>query len=517
MGEVVQLKRTKIPRSRDAFYQAIPVNEIQGRFFYFGRQKMSPEELFKREHEKADRVLTKAPTTTDYEILYDPRYGVPGPLAYRLWTGIEKLISDLGSDIPSYLGLSMRQLSGLAGRSVGGKTAKEIAVAIEQLKKTTIKYWYEDPEHTGDDGKPKIISKEFSLLKPHETASVADSRDDAPHFYRLVVSDIVLGFLYHDRYFFCMSWDRVKELPPQSQSIARILYRYMSYRYSKAKTVNFVYTKDYATMCREWFGDLTPGKTISEIKRKHLAPRFDPIIETGLLASYTITHNKAKDGFNVSLTPGKDFFTDFSAFYNKQLPLDLGAYQRTKDSHLGQPHANIEDGSFALLHHFYNEWFGENTDHDFLNAEIEFARSLFQESQLDESKKFITWSIAKARETKFDMQTFNALKPYRAKWKKERSREEQRLEKMEAVRAKENEVRLKSTYESQYKSDMISAIDALSENERLELTEEARRQLSLEFPDTDKFMDAHVVSVERRIMSERLNFPDYDTWKKDHS
>jgi len=511
MGEIVQLKKTRMPRSRDAFYQAIPVNEIQGQFFYFGRNKLSDAELFAREKAKAQELYNGLPDDRNFEIIHNANHGMPGALAYRIWTGIEKFLSDAGSNFDGRLKLSTRQIAKMAGRSYSEQAAKEIVQAIKQLETSEITYWYEHPTQINEDGSPEIHQENFSLID--KVSIVRDGKRSAPHYYIITIPEIILGFLFHDRYFFCMSWDRVKTLSPQSQSVARILYRYMSYRYSKAKTTNFLYTKNYATMCREWFGDVKPYKKMSEITRTHLAPRFEPIIDAGLLESYTVTPNKAADGFNVNFIPGKEFFADFASFYKKQLPLDFGAFKSAHDPHLGSPNTNLEDGAFALLGHFHENWFGDKAQRDYLSKEIELAQTILKGSPLEDAQKFVDWAISKAKETNFKMQTFNALGQYHAQWKTERKREENRLEKMEINRARDEEKASEKLYEDFVQSEAQSIIDSMTDDDRTALRTDAEKQLQLQLPDTKKFLSGHVLSVERRIIVESHDLPNYDSWK----
>ncbi|MGQ7848665.1 hypothetical protein ACUNV4_29485 [Granulosicoccus sp. 3-233] len=511
MGEIVQLKKTRIPRARDAFYQAIPVNEIQGRYFHFGRNKIPIELLAEREREKADSLFEGLPDDRNFEIIHDPTYGVPGALAYRIWTGIEKMLSDFGSTFDGRLKLSTRQIAKIAGRSYSGQASKEISQAIKQLSRSEITYWYDHPELKNEDGTPEVHQETFSLID--KVSFVRDQRKSAPHYYIITVPEIILGFLFHDRYFFCMSWDRVKELPPQSQSVARILYRYMSYRYSKANSVNFLYTKDYATMCEQWLGGVKPLDTKSRLLQKHLAPRLDPIIATGLLSSYEAKRNKAKDGFNILFTPGEEFFADFASFYKKQLPLNFGSYKSERDPHLGHPETNLEDGAFALLAHFHEHWFGADAERDYLNAEIEFAQQILSQVTLSDAKVFVTWAITRAHETKFKMQTFNALKTYFSTWKSERKKEADRLHKMEAVRAKEMEALDERRYEDFVQARAQEIIDGLSQNDRDDLAKNARAQLQLQFPNEKKFLSGHLLSVERRLITDTHDIPTFDDWK----
>lgn len=150
-----------MPGARDAFFQAIPVNEIQGRNLHFGRNKLFSAELTKREREKADTLFEALPVDRDLEIIHDPTYGVPGALAYRMCIGIEKMLSDFGSEFDGRLKLSTRQIAKLAGRSYSGQESKEISQAIKQLARTEITYWYDHPELVNDDGSHEVHQVRF--------------------------------------------------------------------------------------------------------------------------------------------------------------------------------------------------------------------------------------------------------------------------------------------------------------------------------------------------------------------
>lgn len=511
MGEVVALKRTRLPRSRDAFYQAIPVNEIQGRMFHFGRNKMEDADLAARERQKALEQIGCLPEDRSFQIIFDPNYGVPGPLAYRIWTGIEKTLSDAGSGYGGRLQLTARQIAKIARRSFSGQAAKEIGVALNQLKNARIHYWHADSTVMNKDGTPVIRQEEFSLIE--SMTNTRANHKTAPHFYIITVPEIILGFLFQDRYFFCMSWDRVKDLQPQSQSVARILYRYMSYRFSNAKTENFRYTKDYATMCNEWFGGLNPYTKKSEILRKHLDPRFKPIVGTDLLQSYDLKLNKNRTGYNVIFKPGKEFFTDYRAFYTKQLPLNFGDHITEQDPHLGSPETNQQDGAFALLGFFHDTWFKEEAERDYLDAEVNYAQAILDDYTLDQAKSFVTWGIEQAHKTRFDMRTFNALKQYRSSWQNKTSKDQKRNK----IIVKEQESQANETAKREYESyclkEVRKAIDGLNKQESDLLETQAMKDLTLQYPNKDNFESMHILAVKRRLMQERLILPDFENWK----
>ncbi len=512
MSNIIELKKTKLPKARDAFYQAIPVSEIQGQFFNFARnKKQSPAMEIDTERAKLKALYKNLPTERCFEILYNPVFAKPGPLAYRLWTGLEKLVSDMGSDFDGTVKLSMRQMATISRRSYSGKTAEELNDAIDQLENHKIHYWYPDTSMPNDDGSLGMKEAKFTFIE--QVTRVREDRKSTPYYYVLKVPDIILGFIFHDRYFFCMSWDRIDALSPHAHSMARILYRYMSYRYSKEQSKNFVYKKDYATICKNWLGGLTPHSELNAVKRKHLAPRLDPIVASGLLASYEVAANANKTGFNVQFVPGEAFFQDFGSFYNKQLPLDFSSYSKEDNNSDSHP-KSIDDNSFELLAHFHNSWFGvERAHQDYVTAEIKLAQIIMsEEANLTDAKGFVNWAILKARETNFKMRTFAAIKQYRATWKDERRREQKRLEnfaeetahRAEQIRLQRYEIFVQNSYE-ECRSTLTSVeLDIIASK--------AQTQLEMEFPETRKFFKPHRRGVENSFLKEYLELPDYETW-----
>ena len=62
------------------------------------------------------------------------------------------------------------------------------------------------------------------------------------------------------------------------------------------------------------------------------------------------------------------------------------------------------------------------------------------------------------------------------------------------------------------KQQVAEAMDALSDVQRTELTERARAQLALDFPDQTDFLGGHVLAVERSMLEVELELPEFDVW-----
>ena len=510
LREMENHERNKLPTSRDAFYQAITLNEILGRYFSFSRAKISEQALLEQERRKRQIHNSMLPEDRQFEIFFDPSCGVPGPLAYRIWTGLEKIVSDYGYGyvFPKTLILSTRQLLQISDRSYSGAAAKEVALAISQLEKTSITYWSEDPTNLNSNGVAQIREESFSLIKP--VSIVRERKKSSPHLFRISIHPNVWRFIDKDGNYFCMSWQRINDLLPPCQVVARYLFRYMSYRYSKSNTKKFHYLKDYSTMCCDWFGGLSPYSRQSEIVRKHLSPRLDPLVSKGILSGYNVCRNKGGTGFNICFHPGKQFFLDFDHFYRKRPELICDGNTDENQSNLSP---EVPDGDvIILLQHFCTAWFGAKTEYEFLATEYNFAQALVSEFSIEECKRFVDWAIGQARNTGFDIQTINALKQYLRSWRTESEKRTARVtreaDELNARRDKEAE----EEYEKYCTLQAQRYIDSLEIGEREQLTEVAKEQLMIEYPEVRPLGKGLIRARERVIVRKLIELQPRQQW-----
>lgn len=507
MSEVVRLKKTRLPTPSDAFYQAIPLSEIQGRYFTFARQRSSAgvdglSEVGRRARRRRRQIDPNGPP---FEIVYHPEYGTPGPLAYRIWAGLEKIMSDAGTRFDGEFHLTIRQLAQIAGRSYNGGLVDEILEALDQLRYTNVHYWY----RATSSEKPEVADSVFSLLDG--LSRVRENEDSAPYFVSLRVSEEVRSFIHHDRLYYCMSWSRLDALDPKCHSLARILYRYLSYRYSESKDSTFTYCKDYASMCTAWFGGITPLDKSSAARVKHLAPRLEPIIATGLLERYEIVANKRRTGFNVTFHPGPGFFKDFERFYQQKLPIVLADHQPMLPSAKGVD--GDSDETLVLLQHFSSAWFGMDVVQDFLDSDVRLGKQLLEEFGHEQSCAFIDWAIVEARKSDFRMRTFSALKSYRAAWKSESAARSVRAAKEAAIAAQSHDRGLQREYDKEQRQALRALRAELTDDERDALRQAALLEIQRTSPTDVRPLDVHIKTVENRLLSERESLAGFDAWK----
>lgn len=346
------------------------------------------------------------------EISFDPAYGVPGDLAYRVMQAGLYFISRTGCICSerghcSYVGTvqsSKRELIRLGGRQWSGAKEKddELYNAIMQLYHTNFTLrWYD-----------KQNDREEELhLRPFVTAYFARSGESSRRSFDDCMFDlhprIVEG--YNNEHFRAFNMQRMLGLRPTASMLYKRLF--LTFGFLKRKGIpdqKLKYEKDYEDMCAEWLIGHTPRKYLSKIKQEHLGGHLDALITCGLLRRYSIERKKGGEGSKIVCYPGSGFFEDFPLFYETafaHMPIDPALEDRDAHEHM------------AVLGYFHAKC--GRSHQQFQPMEVEKARALLKQFSKDEVVDLIDYALQqKARGV--DAQVFGFVSGYVERWMLER-------------------------------------------------------------------------------------------------
>jgi hypothetical protein len=213
-------------------------------------------------------------------------------------------------------------------------------------------------------------------------------------------------------------------------TIGLVLYKRIFFHFSNLMHLNkragsLTFTKDYEAICAEWLGGLKPLKHRSKIIKEQLGRHFDALKATGLISrDPTLTKNKAGTGLNVTFSPGQGFVEDYQAYYLGKKPLRISL--RTT--------AELQEVKALELVAYFHRQLGRLEHTRFKDHETAYADELLATHSEAEIRDLIDHAIGKARETKFEMAFFNALKRYAPEWSASEARRKERERRVAVIK-----------------------------------------------------------------------------------
>ena len=144
MEKVKDLSRTQMERSvlnPEILYQELNLLKIEGYAFSFDPRKRNTGNdacEFMQHIDDPEGRIKERPVT----ISPSAAFGRPSPVAYKILNAIFKKLSEYGISIPETVPFTFRDLAERIGwTTFGGRQAKEIYHALQQLKGTDITCW----------------------------------------------------------------------------------------------------------------------------------------------------------------------------------------------------------------------------------------------------------------------------------------------------------------------------------------------------------------------------------------
>ena len=187
---------------------------------------------------------------------------------------------------------------------------------------------------------------------------------------------------------------------------------------------SLLFTKDYEAICNEWLGGLKPMRYKSDILKNQFGRHFDALKATSLInRDPTLEKNKAGTGFNVTFHPGPGFFEDYQAYYLDKKPMRLTL----------RAVAELQEVKALELVAYFHRRLGRLEHTRFADHETSYADELLTTHGEAEIRDLIDHVIGKAKETKFEMAFFGALKRYAPEWAASEARRKEQERKAAVV------------------------------------------------------------------------------------
>jgi hypothetical protein len=432
------------------------------------------------------------------EIIPHPGYGKPSVFSYKVFQAILKKLSDYGYPAPETVSFGSREIMRLSGRSwYGAANAKELVKTLNQFKHTAINCWFYDKgTKTGANLSLSLVNKFLYTYKGRGSIS-----------YFTIWLDPWLVKSINNHYTFCLNFARMENLEPISMALYKHLYFHFSNIYSKKKSKDFSFQKDYADICNTWLGGLKIAKYQVFILRDQLGRHLEALKKTCLIKSYEVKKNASGDGFNIAFRPGSGFFEDYDRFYSRRMQAELPFTLVSDENTIQKPQ--------EIVLYFHQQLDGPDaiTEFGFSEKETAFAASLLEKHSVEETKAFIDYGLAEARKTKFDIRSIGGLKKYHAPYIKElQEKAKAKVRDIEDQKSQEND-RHRRAYEV-YRATEITRIRTTLPSHEIEYLENlVRGELEAKHPGS-KIFSGWVRQRADHVLAEKYDILSFEEWQK---
>lgn len=400
-------------REIDRLMEEINILRLEGVLFCF-----DPRAAKRRTGRVTLTDARKQPITIDV----DPRYGQPSVLAYKVLQAVFLKITEEGCTLtgdgrceyPDTVSFSQRELAAMVGRSWSGRTSQQLFQAIMQLQSTKIVASLYEKATDAWQLASFIMLPSVLLAGKGETITRCSVSLAQP-----VMRSINLR---HVAFF---NLQRLNTL----DTIGLVLYKRIFFHLSNLnhdtrRRIDLRFTKDYATVCREWLGGLEAFRHKSRITQQ-LGAHLESLKATGLIRRYVIEKNATGEGFNLSFYPGTGFFEDYQHYYLEQQRPQLRFKASADLRAIQQP---------LELVAFFHDSLGRSRS-SFEEHETVYADELLDRHNPIELRDLIRYAVDEAKKTNFEMLYFGAVKRYIDAWAADRKRAADRNARQERIRA----------------------------------------------------------------------------------
>jgi hypothetical protein len=425
-------------------------------------------------------------------------YGTPSVFAYKVFQAIIKKLSDYGHPAPETVSFGHREIMRLIGRDAyGGNDSKQLVKALHQFRHTGIDCWLYDKSTE------EAASLSFSLAT---TFLYTYKKRGQISLFTIYLHPFIIKSI-NEQYTFCLNFGRMERLEAISTALYKHLYFHFSNIYSQKKSKDFVFRKNYAEICRMWLGGLKVLRFKAKIQKEQLGRHCDALKKTGLIKSYTIEKNAAKDGFNLIFHPGAGFFEDYEHFYRRRMQTELPFTLAVDENTIQKPQ--------EIVLYFYRKLYGTNEADDlgFSEKETVFAASLLEKHTMADLRGFIDYGLAEANKTNFDIKTLGGLKKYYLPYTKHLAGQAR----SKALEAEKEEQRVNERKLVDYQSYRQGEVDrirgALSSAEVEAIESGIQTELKAQHPGTQIF-SGWIRQKADRAIAEKHGVLSFHEWQE---
>ena len=428
----------------------------------------------------------------------NPSYGAPSVFAYKVFQAIIKKLSDYGHPAPENVSFGHREIMRLIGRDgYGGKDSKELVKILHQFRHTGINCW------VYDKSTEEAASLSFSLAT---TFLYTYKKRGQISLFTIYLHPFIIKSI-NNQYTFCLNFGRMEKLDAISTALYKHLYFHFSNIYSQKKSKDFVFRKNYAEICRMWLGGLKVLRYRSDILKDQLGKHLEALKKTGLIKSYAVEKNAAKDGFNLVFHPGAGFFEDYEHFYKRRMQAELPFTLAVDETTIQKPQ--------EIVRYFYQRLYGTNEANDlgFSEKETAFAVSLLEKHPEEDLRSFIDYGLAEANKTNFDIKTLGGLKKYYLPYTKHLAAQVRSKAVGAEVEERRMEERELAAYDT-YRQDEVAKIrGVLSPTEIEGIESRIQAELEAKHPGA-KIFSGWVRQSADRAIAETHGVLSFDEWQE---
>jgi hypothetical protein len=486
----------------EKLFQEVNLLRIKGYLFNFSprRSGRRPDTL------KIIERTIKLPTgdvLSDQPLVFEtnPNYGWPEELSYKILQATLKKLSDEGYENAESVVLGFREIARVIGRkqgpnSFGKQDSVNFIRAIKKLRYTGVECTlYNKANERALTYNFSIYSNALFLTEKGKIRTCAVSLD--PEIRRNLSS----------RYTFCLNYSRLLRFRGSGMMLYEQLFFAMGKLYSRTKTKDFVFTKDYEDICTTWLGGLFIYDSPSRIEEQ-LGQHLADLKREKVIRSYKIEPAKG-EGFNIRFSPGIAFFEDYVRFYTKarqpQLP-----FQRAHDE-------NLVQRPLSLVYYFHQKRLKvsdlDNTD--FPTRDIEFAQELCAKHTDETCRAFVDFGLEKARDGKFDVQTLSGIRQYLNEYLATKTQREQLAAHALEKKKKDDLERLRDEYELRKKTQVMRLRERMSAKELKEIERPLIEEHQHQYPGQQWSATMWVLLKGNEIIAQRYKLPTFEQWIAD--
>jgi len=479
----------------ERLFHEINLLHLEGHYFMFDPKAAKAltdplKELEKRL--RAPEANNEKPTTIEPH----PSYGAPSVFAYKVFQAIIKKLSDYGYPAPESVSFGNREIMRLIGRSAyGGKDSRELVKVLNQLRHTAINCWmYNKNTEEAANLSLSLVTTFLYTYKKRGQISLF-----TVYLHPFVIRSI------NNQYTFCLNFGRMEGLEPISTALFKHVYFHFSNIYSRKKSKDFIFRKDYADICRTWLGGLKVLPYKAKILQEQLGKHLEALKKTRLTKNYEIEKNADGDGFNLIIHPGPGFFEDYEQFYTRRVQGELPFSFAFDENTIQKPQ--------EIVLHFYQKLYNtqEVDELGFTEKETTFAASLLEKHGHEEIQDFIDYGLAEAKKTNFDMKTFGGLKKYYVPYLKELAQRAQEKEKEKREQEQQLQKRRLGAYDSYRNEELIKIRETMPPQEVDEIECSVHEELQSQHPGS-KIMSAWVRQRVDRVLGEKGGILTFEQW-----
>ncbi|HZR61565.1 MAG TPA: hypothetical protein VFA80_11525 [Xanthobacteraceae bacterium] len=459
----------------------------------------------KRAATHTDRIaLNSGVAEKSIVIRPDPSLGQPGPLAHKIFIALIKKHSGYGPTTRPEVSFTKRELMRLVGRSDwGGRDSEQLDRALKEIHYAFVR--------TGFKAKDWFVEHSFNIFSEVYLERREQPTDPIEACTVTLARPIIASL--QDGHFTCLNHTLMQELGTMGQALYMRLFFHFSNLYDGHHQKRLSFSKRYDDICGEWLGGLKLHHYQSTIERDQLGPHLRQLVDSGFLASYGITRAKNAEGFVIAFRPGSAFFTDYDRFYRRR---QHSATTITFD----REEQGIAE-SLKLAYLFIEKRRGQTQGAIpyVPSKDVQVAKELLRHVTFTQAPDFVTYALAQAKKTHFDVQTLGGLKQYLPGYLAQLEQRAERTATAAARIAQEHAIEERLAYDQFRRRKIRELFASLSAAEQGRIEAQTRAQVPQHRRRTGPLAGIMFELERDRITAERYTnrISSFDQWKRNQA